>query len=313
MLRDDKGRIVLDDYEKLDDYINGRKKKIWLLKDGKKYLFKTGGTNYEIYAELISCELAKQCGFKSAFYDLAILDGQTGVLTPSFLKKGDIIISGEQYLNNAHIIARQNNLGMDFRENSIENILNAIAIQEGCSEDVSEIILFRLLELWCFDLAIMESDRNSTNWSLIRNINGCISLAPIYDCSTMCMMNNDIESFVSSLYGFMGNNKLYNLIDSIMYSLKINNNGSDNLYEDFEFLYKSFPNEVEEIMYCLEKIDVLSAISSIESRINKDVYYGKFEFPSYVGFWMNKVIKLRLETMRCIFNNNKRKKLSIKF
>ena len=306
MLRDDKGRLLLDEYQKLDDYIIGRKKKIWLLNDKKKYLFKTGGSNYEIYAELISCELARQCGFPSAFYDLAILDGDTGVLTPSFLKKGDIIISGDQYLNNARVISLQNNLNMSFRENSIENILNAVAIQEGHLDDVPEVILFRLLELWCFDLAIMESDRNNTNWSLIRNINGNISLAPIYDCSTMCMMNNNIESILSGLSYFMCDNKLYNLIDSIKYSLKVSNNSSDNFYENFESICKSFPNEVEEIMYCLERIDVLSAIDNINSRINVN---NSFEFPLSVGFWLNKAISARLKTMRAILENTKSKRL----
>lgn len=308
MARDKEGRLIVDDYEKLDDYIIGRKKKIWLSKDGKKFLFKGGGTNYEIYAELISYELAKQCGFQSAFYDLAILDGVTGVLTPSFLKKGDIIISGEQYLNNARSIAIQNNLNMNFKENSIENILNAIAIQEGNVGDISEIILFRLLELWCFDLAIMESDRNNTNWSLIRNMNGDISLSPIYDCSTMCMMNNDVEAIVSSLTCSRDINTLYNLIDSIKYSLKINNNSSNNLYEDFAFICNSFPNEIEDMMYCMKNIDVMTAINNIETRINNETTNGKFEYPRYISFWLNKVITARLETMKSILKNNKPKR-----
>lgn len=308
MLRDKEGRLILDNYQKLNDYITGRKKKVWLSNEtGKKFLFKTGGTNYEIYAELISCELARQCGFLSAFYDLAILNGETGVVTPSFLKKGDIIISGEQYLNNARIIALQNNLNINFKENSIDNILNAVAIQEGCLDDIAEIIMFRLFELWCFDLAIVESDRNSTNWSIIRNINGYISLAPIYDCSTMCLMNNDVEAYVSSssLSGFMGANKLYNLIDSAEYSLKISNTSNGNFYEDFEYLCKFFPNEMENIMHCLDKIDVSAAVSTVEARINGDEGDNDFKFPWYVESWLNKVIKIRLETMRCILNNSK--------
>ena len=307
MKRDKEGRLIVDDYEKLDDYIIGRKKKIWLSKDGKKYLFKGGSTNYEIYAELISYELAKQCGFKCAFYDLAILDGITGIITPSFLKKGDIIISGEQYLNNTRSIAMQNNLKMTFKENSIENILNAIAIQEGNAEDIAEIILFRLLEMWCFDLAIMESDRNSTNWSLIRSFKGNISLAPIYDCSTMCMMNNDVENIVTNLSSTRDMNTFYNLIDSIKYSLKINNNCSENLYEDFTFICNAFPNEIEEILYRMNNIDVLKAIDNIETRINNETPDGKFEYPRYVSYWLNKAITARLETMNSIFKKTKQK------
>ena len=68
-MRDSQGRLILNEYKKIDDYIIGRRKKIWLIKDDKKYLFKTGGTNCEIYAELICCELARQCGFPCVFYD----------------------------------------------------------------------------------------------------------------------------------------------------------------------------------------------------------------------------------------------------
>lgn len=309
-MRDSQGRLILNEYKKIDDYIIGRKKKIWLIKDDKKYLFKTGGTNYEIYAELICCELARQCGFPCAFYDLGILDGNTGVLTPSFLRRGDIILSGEQYLNNARVIALQNNLNMSFNENSIENILNAIAIQEGRLDDIAEVILLELLQLWCFDLAIMESDRNSTNWSLIRNIDGYISLAPIYDCSTMAMMNNDVYSLYLNL---RSNCQIYNLIDSIQYALKIDNKGYDNIYQDFDFICESFPNELEEIVFCLEKIDVYTAIDNINKRINSEMSDGEFSIPNFIGFWLDKTIKTRIKTLRSIFENNKSKRLKKKF
>lgn len=303
-MRDDKGRIILNDYKRVNDYIAGRKKKIWLSKDGKKYLFKTGGSNYEIYAELIACELAKQCGFSTAFYDLAILDGESGVLTPSFLKPGNIIIGGDQYFSNVRNVAVQNNMCFDFRKNSIDNILSAVAINESGYDDIAEIILFRLLQLWSFDLAIMESDRNSTNWSLIRNVNGFLTLAPIYDCSTMCMLNNDVYSLQSNLRSEF---QIYNIIDSIQYSLKLRNDGVDNMYDDFSFLCYSFPNEMYDIIECLCKMDVYKAIDNINSRISSEMNSGSFEIPYFIGTWVNKLIKFRLETLKSIFENTKKK------
>ena len=240
-MRDKEGRLLLDNCSKINDYISGRKKKTWLIMNGKKFLFKSGGSNYEVYAELISCELAKQCGFSTAFYDIAIMNGETGVLTPSFLNRGDIIISGDQYLNNARSVAFQNNFNMDFRKNSIDNVLSAVSILESGYDDIAEVILFRLLQLWCFDLAIMESDRNNTNWSLIKNINGYVTLAPIYDCSTMCMLNNDISSFKSCL---RNESQIFSIINSIQYSLKLRTESLDNLFYDFEFLCVSFPDEM---------------------------------------------------------------------
>jgi hypothetical protein len=123
MKRDSFGRIILDDYEELNHNIIGRKEKVWLKKDDNKYLFKCGASNYEIYAELIAEQLALQCGFETASYDIATYQGKTGVVTPSFLKFGDIIISGDKYLANARDIAMQNNIKLDLTYNTIENII----------------------------------------------------------------------------------------------------------------------------------------------------------------------------------------------
>ena len=113
-MKDELGRIVLDNYLPLNHYTTGRKEKIWLINDGQKYLFKTGATNYEILAELIAEKLAKQCGFPTAEYRFAIYKGKTGVVTPSFLKKGEIIITGDEYITHAKEIAKQNNINLDF-------------------------------------------------------------------------------------------------------------------------------------------------------------------------------------------------------
>lgn len=58
MKRDKFGRVLLDDFEVLNYNIMGRKEKVWLCKNDKKYLFKTGSSFYEIYAEIIAAELA---------------------------------------------------------------------------------------------------------------------------------------------------------------------------------------------------------------------------------------------------------------
>lgn len=301
MQRDNQGRILLDDYQKLNNYITGRKEKVWLKKDGKKFLFKTGASNFEIFAEIISSELAQQCGFRTAFYDFAILDGKSGVITPSFLNMGDMIISGEKYLQNASEIALQNNLYMDFRKNSIENILNAVALQENQNIDD---IMSQLIRMWCFDLAIMESDRNKTNWSIIKKMNGNVELAPIYDCSTMARMNTDIDNIVSNL---RYEQQIYSIIDSIKYSLVIHSTGNENFYEDLGFLCTTFPSEMEEIIDCLQSINVFEAIKKIEDRVNNDLENKNFKIPRNISFWLNKVIGIRVNMMKCILENSKSK------
>lgn len=305
MKRDAQGRIILDEYKKIDDHIIGRKEKIWLEKDDKKYLFKTGASNYEIYAEMIASEMAKQCGFRTAEYDLAILNGKTGIVTPSFLKRGDLIISGEDYLMYANNIAIQNNFETNFKENSIENILNAIALQEAANniDRNFDTIIGRLIEMWCFDIAIMESDRNKTNWSIIKKMNGTIELAPIYDCSTMARLNTDIETLIRNI---RHEYQIYDVIDSIQYSLKIRNNKETNFYEDFQYLCECFPNELQEIMYSIEQIDVEKAIDTIQNRINDDLEEKNFEIPYNIKLWLNKTINIRIDTMKKILKKTEK-------
>lgn len=299
-IRDEKGYLILDDFEPTNNYIIGRKEKLWLRKNGHEFLFKSETVNYEMYAELIASELAQQCDFPVAKYDLATYNGKLGVVTPNFLKKGEIINSGRKYLEDAADIAMQNNLNFDFSVNSIDNIIIALTIKENMSTMDLEVMLMRLIEMWCFDLAILESDRNNTNWGIIKTF-GSIKLSPIYDCSNMAKLNTNINEAISCL---RFNSQLDRMVDTIGYSLKYDNESNGNFYIDFEKLCDSFPDIVEEIMHKLENMNIDKAIHDIEDRINKDMEDKSFEIPAIVGIWLNKLIPSRIGVMRCILNNS---------
>ena len=127
MVKNEKGFIILDDYKKLEHFTMGRKEKQWLEIDGEKYLFKTGYSNYEIFSELISEEIGKQLELEMAHYELAILDGKIGVLTPNFLKGFDIIINGKRVLEIANFIIEENNLESEIPlKNCVSDVLCAI-------------------------------------------------------------------------------------------------------------------------------------------------------------------------------------------
>lgn len=134
MNKNEMGLIILDDLNRLDKIEAGRKKKVWLEKDNKEYLFKAGASNYEIFAEVISAELAKQSGIETAEYDIAIYNGIIGVVTPSFLSEGDVILSGEELYN----LAKSANPSL-IPENSIENILNILNFCTSRKEEIEKI------------------------------------------------------------------------------------------------------------------------------------------------------------------------------
>ncbi len=301
MKRDNEGRIILDDLKIVNNYVEGRKPKIWL-SDGKNlYLFKTHAINYENYAELIASELAKQCGLNTASYDLAIYKGKTGIVTPNFLQPYDIIISGEEVLNDGNRIAQRNNLKMNL-SNSLDNIVTALNLRYAFT-NIDEII-YSLISMWCFDLLISESDRNPQNWSIINNKNG-IKLAPIYDCSTMAFLNNDISSYLNRLYS---HSTILNMLDSLKLSMHYRKELSDSsTLLEFSTLCKENIEFVEPILQRLMQINVEAAIKNIEERHNLNKMGDKkFEIPAIVTIWVSKIIELRKKDMLNIFNQERK-------
>lgn len=92
--RDKNGYIVLKqikNLQKLDLPTYGSRFKIWLKIDGELYLFKEGNNDLENLKEIVNEELAKQFKIKNASYDLAILDGKPGLISPDFRQEKEFI------------------------------------------------------------------------------------------------------------------------------------------------------------------------------------------------------------------------------
>ncbi len=302
MKRDENGCLILDELKVVNNFLEGRKPKLWLTDGENLFLFKMGATNYENYAELIASEIAKQCGIETALYDLAIYKGVIGVVTPNFLKQNDVIISGEEVLNDGAKIARRNNINVKI-ENTLDSIVTSLNLRYAFT-NIDEVI-YSLICIWCFDILISESDRNKNNWSIISNNLG-IKLAPIYDCSTMAFLNNDISSYITRIHSY---STLLNLLDSLKLSLHYRLDLKDStILEEFAALCQENIEYVEKIMKKIMEVDVQKAIVSIEKRHN----IGKqgieeFKIPSIVSFWVEKLIELRKKDMLNIFIQEKEK------
>lgn len=293
-VRNNKGQIILDNYKELENaFTRGRKQKTWLEKDGTKYLFKYGASNYEIWAELLTTELASQCGFDVAEYDLATYKGKIGVVTKDFKKEGELIISGDRFINSIKEILEENNIHHDLKENSVENIMFALGTY-SLNQSTSELFQ-QILNIWAFDGLVLESDRNNTNWSILKQ-NNSLRFAPIYDCSTMAMLNNDISYFISSA---RFENDFLKITDQVQSALKLYNSSDGNFLQDFDLLCQKYPEQSKIIIEALENINVQTAIDNIESKINCN---GADEHLDWqVQYWVTKVIELRKRDMISIF------------
>lgn len=302
MKRDKNGCLILDELKVVNNFLEGRKPKLWLTDGENLFLFKMGAMNYENYAELIASEIAKQCGIETALYDLATYKGVIGVVTPNFLKKNDVIISGEEILNDGAKIAQRNNLNIKI-ENTLESIVTSLNLRYAFT-NIDEFIN-SLICMWCFDLLISESDRNRNNWSIISNSSG-IKLAPIYDCSTMAFLNNDISSYMTGAHSY---STLLNLLDSLKLGLHYRSDlKNSTILSEFAILCQENIEYVERIMRKIMEVDVRKAIISIEERhnINKQGTE-EFKIPNIVSFWVEKLVELRKKDMINIFYQEKEK------
>ncbi|MFI3260424.1 MAG: HipA domain-containing protein [bacterium] len=285
-----------------EKFVKGRKEKIWLRdENGELYLFKKGASNYEPLAEILAYTVAKQCGLNAAEYELATYGGDLGVISKNFLKEGCMIYSGDKMKKLIPEIMQENNCEREnLDQHSLENIIAIICLFVNKS-DINN-ITNNLFKMWVFDGVMMESDRNATNWSLIHDRNSrSYKLAPLYDCSTVARLNNDVASFVPQL---RNENDIYNLTKDIKSSMCYDNiEPVDNFMDHFARFCKALPNHAEISMKMLDKINIRAALEEIEGVLS--IQAGcDYTIPYNVSLWIEKSIGQRISDMRFTYQKN---------
>lgn len=281
-----------ESYTILPGQLRGRKPKFKLVKDGQIYIFKYGAVNNEMWAELISEQLGLQAGIKMAHYELATYGNTIGLLTTSFLKPGQLIISSDYLKENMKRIYAENNIEINISDHNIENLVNA-----ACTFDTrikENVLTFDLLLRWAFYGLIMESDKNETNIGFVKGVDG-FALTPDYDNSSMAALNRNIANILESLrHGY----SIYSLTDSIKSSFKISEEDSGYFLQDFDRFSKKYPAECAYCIACLSRIDVDAAFDRVE-QINE------VEIPWEIKYWVSKLINSRLKDMQSIYERNR--------
>ncbi len=279
-------------YNKIDAYTRGRKEKTWFAKNRQRYLYKFGANNYEIYAELIAEQLVYQADIPMASYRVAQYHNTIGVLTKSFIKPGELIMSSDKLKTAVQLIYEENNIEGDLKGNTISNLIEA-AYTYDSTMNIDK-LFNELVKRWMFYGLIMESDKNMTNISYVKK-RARLRLSPDYNNSTMSRLNENIKDLITGIRNF---SDIYNLTDHIKQSLKPTESSSDYFLDSFrEFVYK-FPEKTEAIFLSFENINIDMAIQKVE-RLNK------IEVPCEIKFLLNKTIPLRYQDMKGIIEQNK--------
>lgn len=282
-------------YIQVDAYTRGRKEKVWFIKDGIKYLYKFGASYYEIYAELIAEKLGKQCGIQMASYRVATYKNSVGVLTKNFLKPGELIISSDKLKKAVSFIYEENNINGSLKDNTVSNLLEAAFTYDSTTN--TEKLYKELIKRWMFYGVIMESDKNETNIAFKKKRTK-LSLTPDYDNSTMCRLNENINSLLTEI---SMTSDVHNVTVNIKQALKLTSDSSDDFLEDFEKLSEKKPELVSELFENIKKIDLDKAIKSVELE-------NKISVPWEVKTYLNLTINSRIKDMEIILNiKNKQK------
>lgn len=175
----DNGYIILDEiHQKLykQDELQGKNPKEWLLFEETRALFKeVPEGSFADYMELLIEELMKQGGLETAKYDLVILNGKRGVITPDFLKNGEALVLGKNFLG-----VTLGEVAEDHNENTIENIDHKLKSLDIWPAKRIKMIHDISLQFG-IDCITLQPDRHWRNWGVIA-INGQIDrIAPHFD------------------------------------------------------------------------------------------------------------------------------------
>ena len=275
----------------------GRKYKLKVSINNRVHILKFEASNFEIFAELIAEELGAQAGIDMAHYEVCEYKGRIGLITPSFLNvEGDeLIISSRSLSEASQKICEENNLKMSLKDNTVENIIRAASIFD---ERINSKELSReLVKRWIFYGMIMESDKNNTNISFIKNRNMPLRISPDYDNSTMARMNEKVTDFIEAMkFG----SDIYSITDNVKTALRMNSKSGDEFLPDYRIFVEKHGLEFKDIMDSFRNISVDAAIEAVEEM-------NDIQIPWEISFWLSKSIESRKEEMIKIFDEKVKK------
>lgn len=141
--------------------------------EGKTYYYKEKLAYEYYYNEVIAEKLARQAGISCAHYHLGCFGGADGIVSEA--------IDIKNYCTMKEFLEK-NNRGSRKSRNTFENIWQTFA--KVFSEETTEKLMDKLVNIFLFDVIIGNPDRNLGNYGLIITENS-IDFAPLIDNESM--------------------------------------------------------------------------------------------------------------------------------
>ena len=244
----------------------------WIYINGEEYYFKPTN-NY--YNELIGYHAATILDIEACFCDIAILDGQKGIISKSLRKENIKLTSGSQILNdyaydsisNLYWIKKMMNqsdiskkwwFNDKYRERS-ELVINGIhdleniwhALEHKYKDDKrfnSEETMHQIIMMYIFTLLSYDTDKYAINW-LIEESKENIKLAPLFDNEDSFNYNKDkLNQNVRLAVSPTSETYYHSQLEAINSFLSISSSEYFNLfYEMYEKLINNFDKIIRKI------------------------------------------------------------------
>jgi HipA-like C-terminal domain len=182
----------------------GTKEKFWFSHpELGRCLYKKNRSNIagEDWSEKIAAELCSLLGLPHAQYELAIYNGEYGVISPSFLPENGDLVHGNQILADVHLDYPKNS--QDLSQHTVNSIFDAFDGLESKYSDIFQplrwdplssiqkvhhiFVGYLLLDAW-----IGNSDRHHENWGFVA-LENKLYLAPTYDHASSLGRNESDE------------------------------------------------------------------------------------------------------------------------
>lgn len=169
----------------------GTKRKFWFRDEGQRWLFKfnRAGTG-EDWAEKIGAEVAELLGLPHAHIDLAVYEGQSGIVTRDFVPDGFRLVHGNELLSEIDPAypAGQNYRVRQHHLSNIRQVFQSLAIgpPQGAPPFEGATAFDFFVGYLMLDALIGNTDRHHENWAVVeraREVEAAdrITLAPTFD------------------------------------------------------------------------------------------------------------------------------------
>ncbi len=238
-LRDDDGFIDISKFrvERLANY-----RHVYTLNTNNKlYYFKWVDSISDIYNELIAEEIANDYGINHIHYDLAVYNGNIGVISENFLKENETYTPIYNILEKVFPNDKINH-------NNLTDLWDTFEITFN-NQELTAKLIDQIVNMFIFDILIANNDRHDENYGIITGPNS-INISPVYDNS--CMLSG------ISLY-------------EDEYGIKVDIDDKNTIKDFLNISSSEYTELLKNKLWIINEENINKVFDRVEKRINRKI------------------------------------------